>query len=163
MNTQKLPTKPQTEDSDALQVQLIYLSPEQIAENWEEVKVAIEAALPPMTYANVDVLSNILKGILRKDVQCWGIYVKGDLKALATTTITVDLLSGVKNLLIYSIYGYEAIGIQTWLISLEQLRKYARSKGCHRLVAYTKEEKIVRLIEMLKGDISWKFVILEVN
>lgn len=141
---------------------LIKLSPEQVSNSWDDIKEAIKEALPPTEESSPETLSRALNLILSDQMHCWGIYENGKLKGLMTTVPVVEGLAGVKKLLIYSLYSYETLSIKSYFAGLAKLREFAKSIGCSGIVAYSRNEVIERIVKILGGDVSYKYINLGV-
>ncbi len=144
---------------------LLQLLPDQAAKYWEQVKFAIESAAPP----TVDVsgkMNRILESLLGGDMLAW-VSVDDETKgivAIITTTFVTDIASDETNLLLYSVYGTaDMIGRKNWLGGFKTLVKFARDKGCKKIIAYTKDDNIKRLAEYFGGDTSWSLISIEVK
>lgn len=130
---------------------LLRLLPEQVAKQWDQVWPAIEYTLPePISpSAGTNVLQKLMSGALT----CWVVVDDGELKAIMTTAMQVDL-SGRKSLLIYSLFGYEKVPIKTWVGAANALRNWARGLGCIDMIAYTDNDNspVMKLVRVLGGN-----------
>ena len=142
---------------------IIKLSPDQVTEHWDVIKFGIQESVPPITYGSQNTLNNMLKSLLTGEMQCW-VMMNGTQKiqGVATTTITKDGCSGVKNLMIYSVYGLTFIDDETWAENLKGLRKFAKANSCHRIISFTAVDRLIDLTKSLGGSADFTFVSLEV-
>ena len=69
-----------------------------------------------------------------------------------------DFLSGIRNLLIYSLFGARPIEDAIWIRGLETIKKYAKANDCAKVVAYSNVERIEEIVNSLGGEIEWKFI-----
>lgn len=127
------------------------LEPNQVTVYWEEIKSGIIASLPPTGLPSNEGMAIILNRILKGDVQVW--VVADDrseaVRAAAVTTILEDGATETRNLLIYSLYGYSLVPQELWVEGLEGLKKFAKAKGCYKIVAYTKVPRVVEIARSL--------------
>ena len=128
--------------------------PEQIAERWDFIKPAIENSLPLLAEnKNTDRMNNVLECLLLDKLQCWVTFDKdNNIKAVTTTRICFDDISMTYDLLMFSTYTFSDMSRRDWLTGLKTLNKFAKSRNCSRIVAYTDNNDMVRLSERL----GWK-------
>ena len=132
------------------------LLPEQVTVFWNVVKFAIEQSLPPIAINDPEATNRILSSILCKKTEVWAEYVKGEeegnkFECIFLTQFVYDEPSDTKNLLIYSLYGYDEIDSGSWARALITMVKYAKEKKCNQIVAYS---SVPRVIEMAKS-VGW--------
>ena len=143
---------------------LSQLLPDQVSNSWDVVKHAIEASTPPTTTWTPNMLNKILTSLLCGKAQCWfGYVVKGEerkLKVVLVTNILYDDISDTRNLLIYSAYSYEDTDRSDLLSGFKTLVKYAASKNCKNIVAYSNVPSIINLAKRLGGETSQTFISL---
>ena len=143
------------------------LLPEQISAFWDVIKFAIAESLPPITGEHPDIMNRILSSALRGTIEVWAEYVKeGDnikFEGIALTQILYDEPSGTKNLLIYSLYGYNPIDPGSWARTLVVVAKYAKEINCNQIMAYVTLPHLVSLAKGLGGNTDFTFVTFNVD
>lgn len=143
---------------------LIKITTDQIAREWKVIKYALEKGLPPIVDGAPVDTSKILYSLMMDEMQCWCSLTKdGLLQAVVITMITSDGVSAVHNLLIYCMYSFNPVDRQSFVAGLAVLKRYASSRGCHRLVAYTAVQGIIDLFHRIGGDTRYRFVSLNVG
>ena len=142
---------------------LVQLLPEQIGKHWDEIKSTLERTLPPVTSVTDDTMNNILQQALSGEVQVWVVSDEGKVMGLVITTIVEEFVSGSRNLLIYSVYGYSFISEGLWRNAVEKLRGFASGSGCHKIIGYTKVKRIIDIVQMLGGSAESVLISLEVD
>lgn len=146
---------------------LVKLIPDQIAKFWDIIKYAVEQSIPPIVGESPNKMNNILMEALEGSVDVWASYTKDErgnrFEAIVLTEILYDRPSRTKNLLIYCIYGYEDVDGQSWVKGLSSLTKYAASKGCNQIVAYTDIPHVVEIADKLGGETKYTFISFNVN
>jgi len=145
---------------------LVRLLPEQISSLWDIVKYAVEQSLPPVAYESPDKMNRVLSSLLAGKTQCWASYTRNPevkFEGLVLTKMIYDDVSNTKNLLIYCLYGYEDVDDKSWFSGLNTLSKYAKSKGCAQVMAYTDRPGVVKLVKRLGGDTSFTFISFDVK
>lgn len=141
---------------------LVKLLPEQVSKFWDQLGPSIEAALPPNVSADKESLNRILAAILSGRLDCWVNAREGEegliLNAVAVTTFNVEPFSLTRELVVYAVYALSGIGLKDWKEGYEVLRKYAMSKGCLRLTAYTSNPKLVELANKFNADTQQTYI-----
>lgn len=142
---------------------LIRLLPEQVANCWEDIRVAIEASLPPVVGMQSDRMQNILEALLLEELIAW-ISVDKDkvVDGVVVTSFMVDKNSGTKSLLLYCLYGYGEICRSSWEEGVETLRKFAKHSGCHRVIGYSDVPSLIKWVEKVGGETRYRFLSIEV-
>lgn len=132
---------------------LVQLTPDQVTKKWDWIFPAIEAAFPSISRPDEE---EVLKSILRGDMQCWVSTRRREggnvIYAILTTTVVEETNSKTRNLWIYSIYGLRRIPEDEWVNGLEALKKFAKKNGCFKILAYTDVDEVMNLVEKLGGS-----------
>ena len=102
----------------------------------------------------------IQEQLLLEQLECWGCVENdlGGLVGIVTTKIVVDDIALSKNLLIFTVTMTEAHENSVWSEGYYYFSKYAASKGCTSIIAYTNQESVVLLAESIKGDTQWRLL-----
>lgn len=140
---------------------LVQLQPDQIAKYWPQVRFAVENAFPPTVKEKPD-MNKVLEALLAGELLAWASIddTTKEIVAIATTMFIFDVCTGTKNLLLYTTLSTakEKIGRKNWIDAFATMMKYAKEKGCSNMVAYTKNDAIVRMAEFFGGDTGWTLV-----
>jgi hypothetical protein len=145
---------------------LTKLLPEQVSKFWDVIKFGLEESLPPIVGGHPDRMNRILTALLTDKAICWASYKREKtvkFEGIAVTRILYDDVSNTRNLLIYAVYGYETVDRQTWLEGITALAKYASSKRCDAIIAYTDLPHIVEIVRDLGGDTATTFLSFNVK
>jgi len=144
---------------------LTCLLPDQISRFWPIIKYAVEESLPPIVGEHPDKMNRILSAMLSGSLEVWASYKKESNKfeAILVTQFLYDDASDTKNLLLYCLYGYDSINPDSWTEGFESLFKYAKSKGCHSIMAYSANRHLVELAKKYDGNVDYTFISLEIN
>jgi len=143
---------------------LIRLLDEQVANNWDVIKLAIRQSLPPVAGESPEKMNNILQAILLGGVQVWATSPDVEVSQLRTLTVSyimTDPLSGVKSFLLYSFYGFVRVTEEDMQVVFEGLSKYAKAKQCKRLAAYIQNPIMLQMVRRFGVDESWTFTTKE--
>jgi len=140
---------------------IIKLLPDQVMNYWPMIKGGIEASLPPVTGDSKEKMNNILIELLDGRLDCWIAFRKDievDVVAIIITSISYDSRGDTSSLLLYCVYALKQTEGQDWVEGYEALSKYARANNCSRMVAYSNDEKILKIVEKFGGDASYRFL-----
>jgi hypothetical protein len=109
------------------------------------------------------VLESILSGNMDV-VQFFYVDEEGNVTARAFAVVAaIATIDGTgKQLLVYSIYGYESITRSEIVQGLKLLVDYAKGQGCDALTAYTNLSGLVEYFKRIGGSSSYTFIRLEV-
>jgi len=140
---------------------LLRLEPDQVNKYWAVVEKAIASSLPPVALEDVDLMNNILRNLISGEMQCWVVVKNKAIYSMLVTTPQFEI-GGTKNLLIYTLYGFENLDLETWKEGFTYLSEYARSIGCKRIVAYSEVKRILQVCRLLGGETKYTFISLEV-
>jgi hypothetical protein len=158
---------------DALQgaYQVLHrLANDQISRYWNDIQDGIAASVPPLVDDTGSALNQIMENLLLRKMQAWLLYDEqgtaeqpvAKIYALVVTQIWEEPGSLTRNLLVYALCGYASIPEELWKSGLEGLRAWARKKECKSIVAYTRVQRMVDVVNMLGGDTQTTFLQLEV-
>jgi len=132
--------------------------PEQISRYWEDIKEGLSRALPP---GPSDREVKILTGLQIGYMQCWVSYRKETngtvVDGAVVTALINDQVHGTRNLLLYALWAVEDTHKTTWDEGIEALRKFAKGKGCNRVVGYTDQELVIGLCRATGGEARYTF------
>ena len=147
---------------------LTRLMPDQISEHWDLISPAIERSLPPIASGSHDRMNKILMSLLGSKSQCWMSYeIEGDgkrrVEGVMVTRIINDYISDCRSLLIYSLYSFAKIDRRTWIAGLKAITKYAISRDCDNIIAYTAVPFLIEMAKKLGGDTRYTFVSIPIN
>jgi hypothetical protein len=141
---------------------LIALLPEQVSAYWGAIKLTIEQSAPPTARKNLD-MNKVLECVLSGRLQVWTLVnEEGKVLLILTTTVAEDFCSDGKSLMIFSIFGLGTVGPRNWKEGFETLKRHAASLGCDKIVAYTTEDVVRKLVRYFGGDDSYTYLRLEV-
>lgn len=149
---------------------LLKLNPEQIMSYWDEIKISIAAALPPYVYYSDDSMLGVQEQLLLGSLECWVSVEHARaysnppprVYGTATTRVVVDETTGTKNLLVFSVCIAEEHPQSIWRESIDQLRIYARSKNCSKIIAYSDNPHMIYLCEKLGANTAMRFISFEI-
>lgn len=141
---------------------LVRLMPEQVSSYWNLIRDSIDASVAPIAGEKPDRMNRILESLLAGQMVAWASIRKEEetkVIALFTTTVIGDECSGTKNLLMYSLHAAEKSQESDWIEGMETLAKYAKGLGCHRIIAYIKEDSpMYKISERFGADLSYRLV-----
>jgi hypothetical protein len=150
-----------------MSLRLLKLLPDQVAKYWELLSPMVESTLPPIVGKDVGRMNSILESIMSGNMDMLQFYdieedkvsVKGF--AVVSDMITVDWTE--KQLLVYSVYGYENLSKRIIVDGFQLLMEYAAGQGCSSLVAYTNLDGLVKYVKRLGGSADYTFIRMGVD
>jgi len=145
---------------------LTRLLPDQISKFWPIIKYAVEESLPPTVGEHPNKMNKILSSALSGTLGVWALYERGEqvkFQAILVTKIIFDDTSGTKSLLLYCLYGYEEITKGSWNNAFESLVKYAKSRNCIRMVAYSEIPHIINMANSFGAETDYTFISFDLN
>ena len=146
---------------------LTKLLPDQISKFWDIIKYAIEESLPPLAGDHPDRMNRILSALLSSKVQCWASYRREKnntiFEGVCLTKLLYDDVSDTRNLLLYSVYGYEKTIEETWMEAFLAVAKYAEGLDCNRIVGYTSVPYLVEKAKLYGANTDNVFVSFDIS
>ena len=112
-------------------------------------------------------MNRILESLLAGGLECWVGYVQEDdrvkIYSIGTSKILHDDSSNTKTFLMYSVFNFAPLEEKLWLEHFITLRKYAESRGCSRMTAYTDSPRMLELAHKFGGDTRYTFCSFPTN
>ena len=146
---------------------LVRLIPEQISQFWNVIKYALENSPPLTTEVNYDSwINEILTSAMNGSIEVWASYKKGEsvkFEGVVLTSFEIDKFIKKRSLLIYYVFAFRETGKEAWIEGLKTLSKYAKSRNCSRIVAYSNVPEIISTCEKLGGDTSITFISFDIG
>lgn len=153
---------------------LIKILPEQVAKFWEVIKHGVSHSLPPtIVYKKDDAreterMNKILTSLLTGVLECWVSFEisedgKRTIKYIMITQVIFDDILGVKNLFIYSIYGFTQISKEIWIDGFQTLKDYGAKLGCSKLLAFTSFKHLKEMAKKFGGNSDYSLVEFDIR
>lgn len=137
---------------------LIQLTPDQVADAWESLKLMLDKTLPAMFKDSDKRYLNILKNCMSGTMQIWGFFVSEDLKAVVLTAVNRDPGTYAKFLTIYGLVSNGGLETSDFKSGFVVLREFAKNLGCQFIKTYSQSESMVKLSKRLGADTSWTLI-----
>jgi len=145
---------------------LIQLTPNQIAQAWPGMKEPIRKALIPQMEVTDEAMNMILRNLEQGTSQAWlltdVVEDKTIVYAVGITCFSREAITNTKNLLIYSLYGFQFIPDSLWKSGLHTLLEFARREGCFKLIAFTLVDRVVDVARGLGAEVNVRQLTWEV-
>jgi hypothetical protein len=127
------------------------LDSQQVVSKWTEVEPILLDALShrKIKWTEQEKL-NLMQAIATGKLQCWGIFRGKEIIAFATTLITTELW-GERNLLIYSLTGFDNITLPIWHKMLSSVVELAKKENLGKIVAYSDNARVIQIITSYGG------------
>ena len=147
---------------------ILRLTPDQIANLWDMIKYALEKS-PPIAVDVKDYrwTNRILEAAMNGSIDVWVAYMHTDegtrFEGVGITSFEVDRFVKQKSLLLYYAYAFRDTSFTSWQEGYEILNKYAKSRGCSRLMIYSNSDNIISLAKGFGCDVSVRFITLDIG
>ena len=143
---------------------LVKLEVDQALRYWTHLKQFVMMSQMTGAKWTPEAESRLVEAAATGALQIWVEVNKdtGHFDAVLSTAFVSDIASGSMGLLIYSLMTINKVDGSRWIEGVETLRKYARSRGCGRITAFSSNPKIIGLINKIGGDTSMTLCTLEV-
>lgn len=143
---------------------LIKLLPEQIPTYWDEIKEGMLRTIPTGV---PDRASKILNKLLLGSAQCWLSYHRSDsgepeIDGVIITVIVEDQVHDMLNLDIYALWSIGKTTQESWIEGIEALKKYARKKGCSRVIGRSNVNSILEFVRRAGGQAEYTLIAFDV-
>lgn len=150
-----------------MKLHMVKLYPEQIAKHWDLLCPLIESTLPPISTPGNERSVKILEGLLSCTMIMHQFYHQeedGSVEVLAfMITIASSSVDGTgRDLFIYSVYGYEALSLETLFEGLALIKVYAKSEECNAVTGLTDVLQLIKAVERIGGSARYTLVRWEV-
>lgn len=146
---------------------LTRLLPDQISKFWDIIHYAVEQSLPPTVGEHPDKMNRILAAALSGKIEVWASYTRGEegakFEGIVLTKILFDDASQTRNLLIYCLYGYEAVDGDSWMNGLETIAKFAKSRDCASVIAYSDKPEIIEIAKKLGAQARYTYLTFDLS
>jgi len=135
-------------------VATLRLTVPKVASWWNFLRPLVQKALVRCDEAT---MMNVYDSLIGEVLDCWIIVTKEEqpkIVGLCIAGITVDLLVGYRNYLIYGLYSTTSIADSAWQSVASTVSEWARSNKCNRLVAFTAKDRVIEIAELIGGSAS---------
>ena len=137
---------------------LVMLLPEQVSNNWDEIRGLIEDATPGPIGSSDARMNNVLEELLIGKKKLLVSYDYREIfDGLVGTEIYLDRINGLRTMEIFAVWARGA-GEGSWTEGWDILARYALKEQCKRVVGYTKEPSLIARARELGGDVSFTFI-----
>lgn len=127
---------------------IIKLLPEQITSLWDSIRYGIISAIAPIVDPTPDNMQDILCQLLKQDMQCWCVFDKDKkITGYIVTSISIDMNTKFRSLVIYSLFFYERFNHGMWTESINAIEAFAKENKCTRISAYSTNPDIINIAD----------------
>jgi len=146
---------------------MLKIYPEKLVKHWGMLRAFIEKTLPPT--ADPEARANaILDSLLTGRMDAFQFVDMTDEANIMKGFVILAVVSSVdgygRDLLIYSAYSYQAetLGKEALLEAWNLMVKYAQSKSCAAITAYTNIDHMINLAAGFGAETSYRYIRKEV-
>lgn len=137
---------------------LLRLLPDQVKDHWDELKHTIYQSIPVHTGERSSLMNDLLVSILTERMIVWISYQKIEgnqiIDSVITTTFIYNEFNKTKNLLIYTIFGFDGIPVESWEEGLVALVQFAEATHCDHVIAYSDNALVLKQAREFNLNIS---------
>jgi hypothetical protein len=144
----------QSTNASVTNVAALRLTVPKIASWWNFLRPLVHKAL---VRCDETTMMNVYDSLVSEALDCWIIITKEEqpkVVGLCIAGITVDLLVGYRNYLIYGLFSTTSIADSAWQSLASTVSEWARSNKCDRLVAFTDKDRVLEIAELIGGSAS---------
>ena len=128
---------------------------------------SIVKSMPPADFGSPNRMLNILTSLMSSNMQCWFVMSSPEITgenivAIVTTVVQGGGPTEIKNLEVYTLYARRELTKSLLVDAYGTLKKYAKSRDCYRIIAYSDVDRIINIAEELGGEAKYKFITMEV-
>jgi hypothetical protein len=137
--------------------------PDQITELWDSIRYGIINAVVPIIDPKPEYIQDILCQLLRQDMQCWCVFDEDkNILGYIITSISVDINTGYRTLLIYSLFLYKSIDRTQWDSLYDAVEKFGKANKCSRMTAYSANPDAISIAEKLGFMKDYTYLIKDI-
>lgn len=143
---------------------IIKLQPNQITKLWDSIRYGVINAVAPLVDPTPDNIQDILCQLLRQDMQCWCVFDEDkNIQGYIVTSITIDTNTKFRTLIIYSLFLYEKVSMETWDKGMKDIEEFAKANNCSRVAAYTNHEAVLAIAKNNNYNTDYKYIIKDIG
>ena len=96
-------------------------------------------------------------------MQCWCVFEGVDIYGHILTSISVDINTKFRTLMIYSLFLFRKASPEMWEEGWEAIEKFAESNRCTRIGAYTKDENVKSIAEKIGFNADYAYLVKDIG
>lgn len=141
----------------------IKLRSDQVMEYWNYIRDCLVESLPPYISEKSNNLLQVQENLLVSKMECWLGMKESQTYAVVITQIVKDECAGEVNLLLFSLNVLYEQDQNIWKEGLDHFKKYAKSKNCNQVIAYSNKDEVKSLVRMLGGNTDWSVLMFNLD
>lgn len=142
---------------------LLRLEPSQVETYWPLILETIEASVPDSGLLSKE---TIQRNLLTGTMQAWLLCAPGQarvVRAMAVSSLIDDPVSGTRDCLIYAAEAFVPVTDAVWMQCHKDLGVFARANRCARITTFTKDKRILNLVEEMGYNTEYRFCSLDLE
>lgn len=139
------------------------LTGDEIGKNWLIIKSALKLSAMPMADTDDEKLTNILKALLDGRALCWMTGNTRKPRTIVITAMSIEEVSGTRNMLIYCAHGFEKEKPQQYLDILNGISEFAKSRKCDNILCYVWNDKMVELLKEYGAECNYTLAVFNLH
>lgn len=142
---------------------IVKLLPEQITKQWDSIRYGIINAIAPIVDPTPDKIKEVLCQLVTQDMQCWCLFEGDDIYGHIITSISVDINTKYRTLIIYSLFLFRKASPEMWEDGWSAIEKFAASNECNRVAAYTNSDSIKSIAEKRGYNTDYTYFVKDIG
>ena len=139
------------------------LTGKQISERWSIIKAALKLSAAPVADTGEGKLNNILKALLDGRAICWMTGNARRPRTVIITTMSIEEVSGTKNMIVYCAHGFEKEKPEQYTDILTGLSNFAKDRKCDNILCYVWDDKIKELLQNYGAECNYTLAVFNLN
>ena len=127
----------------------------EISERWPIIKAALKLSALPVADTNDEKLNNVLTALLDGRAICWMTGNARRPRTVIILTMSVEEISGTRNLLVYCAHSFEREKTQEYINMVESLKEYAINQKCDNIICYVWNDKLKDLLKSYGAECNY--------
>jgi len=154
--------KLELQETQETSVYLKRLPPEVAIDLWQVLKEMIRLSSTKRLLSDQE-LASIQRSVATKSTVVWLIKRGEENCGLFLTSLQNCPITSEQTLLLHGLYGLSYLENTIWTIGLETLQEYCQERGIGKMVAYSNHPAVLRRLEGIGADTSYRRVELPVS
>lgn len=126
---------------------LTKLSPDKLSEAWPVIYRAVKSSSIALAEMTEERINNVLRSLMSGHATCWINERGSTITTVVVTTVTEEPISKTYSLLIYCAHMFSKLEANDYIEMAKSLGKYATSLGCARVILYSSNDKLTKVLK----------------
>lgn len=143
--------------------ELIQVTPSKVAENWFSLSEGFASYLQPLVAGQESIRQTAMLELAVRDMAyVWIVSDKDKPIFHVYTILELDPVTRSCNLLIYAMFPVKILTVPIWKDLMAALSKFAKGLGCIAVTLFTKDSRVIDLMNSVGGSVDERYIYREV-